>query len=67
MTTRKKPTRTATAVGDKTYTCYGCGKKIRTAEEIIENEHAEYCETCYRDRYFYHSTNGGKGLERNRC
>jgi DNA-directed RNA polymerase subunit RPC12/RpoP len=67
MTTRKNPTRTTAAAGDKTYICYGCGKKIRTAEEIIENELAEYCETCYRDRYFYHTTNGGKGLERNRC
>jgi DNA-directed RNA polymerase subunit RPC12/RpoP len=67
MTTRKKPPQTTAAAGDKTYICYGCGKKIRTAEEIIENELAEYCETCYRDRYFYHTTNGGKGLERNRC
>ncbi len=44
--------------------CYGCGKKLHTPEEVIENERAEYCETCYRDRFFYHTTDGGKNLER---
>lgn len=43
--------------------CYNCGKKLRTPEEIIENERAEYCETCYRDRFFYHTPNGGKNQE----
>ncbi len=63
MTTPKQPPRLAT--GQKTYTCYGCGKKIYTDAEIVENEHAEYCETCYRDKYFYHTAKGGK--EHNCC
>ena len=51
----------------KTYICYNCGKKIHTRAEVIANERAEYCETCYRDRFFYHTPHGGKNLERNRC
>ena len=67
MTTHNKPPRADTAAGSRDFICYGCGKKFHTAEEIVENEQAVYCETCYRDKYFYHTTNGGKGLERNRC
>ena len=60
----KKPSEATADTGKKTYICYGCGKKISTPEEIVENERAQYCETCYRDRFFYHTTNGGKNLER---
>jgi hypothetical protein len=59
----KKPSETITPTGKKTYTCYGCGKKILASEEILENERAEYCETCYRDKYFYHTNSDGKDLE----
>lgn len=64
MDTHKKASTENTEADTKTYTCYGCGKKIQAPEEIIENERAEYCETCYRDRFFYHTTNGGRNLER---
>ncbi len=51
----------------RTYICSDCGQKIHTPARMIENERAEYCETCYRDRFFYHTPHGGHHLERNRC
>mgnify|MGYP001603654227 CR=1 FL=1 len=65
MPKHQKPTTTAADSARKIYICYGCGKKIHTPAEIIENERAEYCEACYRDRFFYHTPHGGKNLERN--
>ena len=65
MPKHQKTTAAAADSARKTYICYGCGKKIHTAAEIIENERAEYCATCYRDRFFYHTPHGGKNLERN--
>jgi DNA-directed RNA polymerase subunit RPC12/RpoP len=66
MRKHQNPTTTAADIDRKTYICYGCGKKNLTLAEIIENERAEYCETCYRDRFFYHTPQGGKNLEGNR-
>jgi hypothetical protein len=60
----KKNATAKTPPSPKTYICYGCGKKISALEDVIENERAEYCETCYRDRFFYHTTTDGKDLER---
>jgi hypothetical protein len=51
------------AAASKPRICYNCGKKLHAPEEIIENERAEYCETCYRDRFFYHTPNGGNNKE----
>ena len=59
-----KTSKAATPTDPKPRICYGCGKKLHTPEEVIENERAEYCETCYRDRFFYHTTGGGRNLER---
>ncbi len=60
----KKPSASTTPDAKKVRICYNCGKKLRAPEEIIENERAEYCETCYRERYFYHTPGSGGNRER---
>ena len=61
---KKEPATTSHPKSPDTQTCYGCGKRIEDPEKIIENERAVYCETCYRDRFFYHTTTGSKDMER---
>ncbi len=60
----KKQSAPNSPAANKSRICYNCGKTLRTPEEVVENERAVYCETCYRDRYFYHTPDSGGNRER---